>query len=238
MNSNKTALMYSILAILTLSVIVFLFLFLSAGCDRGNFFYFQLGYALFCAVLFWGWMLFSLRAKTHQSGTRVSMTGGAVIAYVVISAIVMGIYSGIINNPPKLAHTYYYSTVTVLTFLFILVTSLGNIFASRDETITAELERPRNDLKAIAANIEDSRKDAGRIIESSSADIKRKLENEFRTTIEILKRKVPDKSKMAYIDKIRQESDRLSSVIKSGSENAASDVLSMLENIRDYAGRL
>ncbi len=238
MNNKKAMVSYIALSVLTISVIVFLFMFLSQPGERGNFFKFQMGYSIFCAVIFWGWMCISLHSKSHKGGTRSSMTGGAVIIYVIVSAVVMGVYSGIINVPPRLSHTHYYAVVTVVTFLFILVASLGNIFAARDESATAELEKPRDDLKTIARAIEDCRMDADGLISSASGDLKKQLENEFRRTIELLSRKVPDRSKMSYADKIRSEADVLAGVVRNGAADSAAEAVIILKNIQTYAGRM
>ena len=238
MNIKKVVVSYAALSALTVSVIVFLFMFLSQPGERGNFFSFQMGYSIFCAVVFWGWMFISLRTKSHNGGTRSSVTGGAVILYVVVSAAIMGVYSGIINVPPRQSHANYYVLVTVAAFLFILVISLGNIFASRDESATAELEKPRDELKSIARMIEDCRMDAAGIISSASDGMKKQLENEFGRTIELLSRKVPDKSKMSYADRIRGEADALAGVVKNGSSDAVSDAVRILKNIQTYAGRM
>ena len=238
MNNKKTMVSYAALSALTVSVIVFLFMFLSQPGDRGNFFRFQMGYSIFCAVVFWGWMFISLRAKSQKGGTRSSMTGGAVVLYVVASVSIMGIYSGIINVPPKHSHTHYFALVTVVTFLFVLVVSLGNIFASRDESATGDLEKPRNDFKMMAGDIDDCRMHAAGLISSASGDLKKQLENEFGRTIELLSRKVPDRSKMSYADKIRIEVDALAGVVKSGSSDSATETVKILKNIQTYAGRM
>lgn len=238
MSNKKTMFFYAALSALTISVIVFLFMFLSQPGERGNFFMFQMGYSIFCSVIFWGWMCVSLHAKSHKGGTRSSMTGGAVIVYVIVSAAIMGVYSGIINVPPKLSHTHYYAVVTVVTFLFILVTALGNIFASKDEAATAELEKPRDDLKSIARSVEDCRMAADGLISSASVDMKKQLENEFRRTIEILSRKVPDRSKMSYTDKIRSEADVLAGVVRNGAADSAAETVRILKDIQTYAGRM
>lgn len=238
MSNKKIMFFYAALSGLTISVIVFLFMFLSQPGERGNLFIFQMGYSIFCAVIFWCWMCVSLYAKSHKGGTRSSMTGGAILIYVIVSAIIMGVYSGIINEPTKLYHTYYYVVVTIVTFLFILVTALGNIFASKDEAATAELEKPRDDLKSIAYALEDCKMAADGLISSTTGDMKKQLENEFKRTIEILSRKVPDRSKMSYADKMRNEADVLADVIRNCAADSAMETLRILKNIQTYASRM
>jgi hypothetical protein len=238
MNGKKNLIAYSLLSILTLFVIVFLFFFLSADLKRDHLFYFQLGYSVFLAVLFWGYMMSSVRVTTDNGGTRSALTGGAIFAYIVISAIVMGVYSGLINNPKIISHTHYYAVVIVLTFVFILIPSLGNIFASRDAGATAALEKPRLDLKTLASTIEDCRMDSADLLAGCSASERKQIESEFRLTIELLKRKVPDKSKLAITSKIEEEVTALSGLIKNRSGDFASGSVSLLKNIQNFAGRM
>lgn len=238
MSNKKIMFYYAALSVLTISVIVFLFMFLSQPGERGSLFMFQMGYSIFCAAIFWVWMFVSLHTKTHKEGARSSMTGGAVLIYIFVSIIIMSVYSGIINGPTKLSHANYYAFVTVMTFLFILVTVLGNIFASKDGAATAELEKPRDDLKSIAQAVEDCRMAADGLISSASVDMKKQLEGEFRRTIEILSRKVPDRSKLSYIDKIRSEANALAGVVRNGSADSARETVKILKDIQTYSGRM
>jgi uncharacterized membrane protein YqjE len=198
---NKKVIQYFGLAVLTFAATIFLFIFNSTELNRTVFFYFQMIFSLFLELVFWLNMILSSRLKSDESNSTAGIvSSGMLILYIGITSLIMILYS--IFAKTITYDSYYYSSIVVITVIFIVIASLGRIFAAKDSDNSSESFKYRNDLKSLASSLDDFKMN----LSLSGISDKAKLENEITSIISALNRKVPDKSLLNdYYHKLEAE---------------------------------
>lgn len=198
---NKKVLQYLGLAVLTVAATIFLFIYNSAELNRTNYFYFQMIFSLFLELVFWLNMILSSRLKSDESNSTAGIvSSGMLILYIGITSLIMILYS--IFAKTITYDSYYYSSIVVITVIFIVIASLGRIFAAKDSDNSSESFKYRNDLKSLASSLDDFKMN----LSLSGISDKAKLENEITSIISALNRKVPNKSRLNdYYHKLEAE---------------------------------
>jgi len=198
---NKKVIQYFGLAVLTFAATIFLFIFNSTELNRTVFFYFQMIFSLFLELVFWLNMILSSRLKSDESNSTAGIvSSGMLILYIGITSLIMILYS--IFAKTITYDSYYYSSIVVITVIFIVIASLGRIFAAKDSDNSSESFKYRNDLKSLASSLDDFKMN----LSLSGISDKAKLENEITSIISALNRKVPNKSRLNdYYHKLEAE---------------------------------
>ncbi|MCF7868546.1 MAG: hypothetical protein K9N09_07600 [Candidatus Cloacimonetes bacterium] len=105
--------------ILTIFVTIFLFFYLSKEDSRNVIFYFNLFYACFLEIIFFGYLLI-IRYKQYRFLSAIyPVIGTITIFYIIVSLIIIIAYNILVIN--VIPHKYYYSTVIVLTTIYFII---------------------------------------------------------------------------------------------------------------------
>ena len=229
---NKKVLQYLGLAVLTVAATIFLFIYNSAEFNRSNFFYFQMSFSLFLELIFWINMIFSSRSKSDESNSTARIvSSGMLILYIVMTSLIMILYS--IFAKTITYDSYYYSSIVVITVIFIVIASLGRIFTSKDSDNSSRSDQYRNDLKSLASSLDDFKMN----LSLSGISDKAKLENEIASIILALNRKVPNKSLLNdYYHKLEAEVELIQNLSFDGSDIMIK-IEESLKKIKNYLSK-
>lgn len=224
--------------LLNIILIIGIFFALSNDDQRAVYFYFQMSYISVLSIIFWVYQILSVKDRSENQATIFSLTGGSILVFMIVSLIGAALYSKWRNN--DLNDKYYYSVVGVVTFIFIAAQVMLRNTGAHDEQISNQTLKKREDLKTLAGVLEGSLVTVKNFRDTVNTPESRDLYEKFRGLIELMNRKIPDRSKLSILDDITIEVETISRAISGLQINNANpkDIISGVEKITSLVGRL
>ena len=130
--------------LITIGLTVGLFFLLVPEEKHEDLFYFNLGYACFLELIFFGYFNFIRTDKNNVSGAMYSIMGPFALYYIIAGLVIMLIYTLLLSN--VMAMKYYISILSVLTVLWLIV---GGLLAETDVKHKANTDRIMIDKNTI-----------------------------------------------------------------------------------------